>query len=472
MATDGTTLINPIGLSLTLAMGLLMVILPRRYALVPVIILVCFMTMRQRIIVAGLDFTMLRILALFGWIRLFVRQEVHLLKLNAIDKALLWWVLSSMIAYTLLWQTFDAFINRLGFAYNAVGMYFLFRLLVTRFDDVVRVFKILAIFVVPLAVSMLFEMTTGRNAFGIFGAVNPITQVRDGVLRCQGPFAHPILAGTFGATTLPLFVALWWQGGANRLLAVLGVVSSTIITLTAGSSGPLFSYLAGILGLSLWPLRKHMRAMRWGLALMLVALHIVMKAPVWALIGRVNVFSGSTGYHRAYLIDRAIANLGDWWLIGTQSSAKWGYGLNDVTNQYFREGVNGGLLAMFLFISIIAFCFRGVGRAIRVLDGENNSRRDQLCLWAMGAALLSHVVTFMGVSYFDQNFVVWMMLLAMIATSTGLFLLAKRPQYATNFQLHPRPEVHRGLSLGVGRFGHSFKRESSFPHRDWRGLTD
>jgi hypothetical protein len=49
---DGTTFINPIGLAFTLLMGILVLALPRRYALLPVIILTCYMTIGMRVMVA------------------------------------------------------------------------------------------------------------------------------------------------------------------------------------------------------------------------------------------------------------------------------------------------------------------------------------------------------------------------------------------------------------------------------------
>ena len=53
--------INPLGLAFTLLMGVLLIALPRRYALVPVIMLTCFMTMGQSVIVMGFHFNMIRI---------------------------------------------------------------------------------------------------------------------------------------------------------------------------------------------------------------------------------------------------------------------------------------------------------------------------------------------------------------------------------------------------------------------------
>jgi hypothetical protein len=420
--TDGTTFVSPIGLGFTLLMCLLVIALPRRYALLPVIVLTCFMTMGQRVLIGGLNFTMIRILLLFGWARLILRGEFRSIKLNRIDKALLWWTLSSMVTYFLLWQTYDAFKDKLGLAYNAVGFYFLFRFLVRDLDEVVQVFKITAILLLPLAGSMLMEKATGRNSFAVFGGVDPVTAVREGVLRCQGPFAHPILAGTFGAVQLPFFIALWLRG--HKALALLGIASVTVITITPGSSGPVLAYLAGILGLCMWALRKKMRAIRWGLLLTLIALHLVMKAPVWFLVGHVGVFSSSDSWHRGYLIDRCIANFGDWWLVGTRSTAAWGGvddHLFDITDQYISEGANGGLITMILFVMILTRCFQSIGRSVRAM-ADTEPRRDQLCVWALGAALFAHAVTFISVTYFDQNIVNWYLLLAMISTVCALFL--------------------------------------------------
>jgi hypothetical protein len=420
MPTDGTTFINPLGLAFTLLMGALILVLPRRYALLPVVILTCYMTMGERVMIAGLNFTMIRILLVFGWLRLVTRSEIHPLKLNSIDKATLLWVLFSIVMHTLLWQSSQEFINRLGGAYSALGAYFLFRYLVRDIDDITRAFRILAVLLGPLAAFMIVERMTGHNVFAVFGGVPESTIVRNDVLRCQGPFAHPILAGTFGATSLPLCVALWWQGRAAKAVAAIGVVACAIIIVTSGSSGPVLAGLAGIVGLLMWKAKQHLRKIRWGIVLSLIVLHVVMKAPVWFLMARIDVFSGSTGYHRAYLIDRAIANFGDWWLVGTKSTAAWAAEddhLFDVTNAYISEGANGGLITMVLFIAIIVLCFRAVSRTIQALPGE---RRTQLAWWAVGSALFAHAVTFFSVSYFDQNFVVWFLLLAIISTSASL----------------------------------------------------
>src|SRR5215475_730244 len=167
--TDGTTFVNPFGLLFTLAMGVLMIVLPRKYALLPVIMLTCYMTMGMRIMAGGLNFTMIRILLIFGWIRLIVRGEFRSIQFNKLDKAIVLFTVSSLVTYTILWGNYDAFKEKMGLVYNCLGFYFLFRFLLKDLDDVIRVFKLTALTLPPLAAAMVLEKMTGRNPFWVFG---------------------------------------------------------------------------------------------------------------------------------------------------------------------------------------------------------------------------------------------------------------------------------------------------------------
>jgi hypothetical protein len=407
------SVINSFGMGMTLLMCLLMLALPRRYALLPVLVLTCYMSMGQRMVIANLDFTMIRILVMFGWLRVLVRGEFARLKLSKVDKILIAWVVSGTVVYCVLWGTTAALINRLGHAYDAIGLFFLFRVLIRSREDVDQMVRIFAVCIVPLAALIIGEKISGHNVFAIFGGVSEITVVRDGVRRCQGPFAHPILAGTFAATNASFFIALLWRQGRDRVLAAAGVIACIAIAVCSGSSGPVMSFGWAVLGFCLWPLRKRMRLIRWGLVFLIIGLQLVMKAPVWFLIGRISVFDGSTGFFRARLIDAAITNFFGWWLIGTQSTAQWGTGLFDITNQYIAEGVNGGVLTMGLFILLIACSFGTVGRTVRQI--RNSPKSVKIGTWALGCALLAHATTYISVSYFDQNIVTWFLLLAIIS---------------------------------------------------------
>ncbi|MGH7494581.1 MAG: hypothetical protein ACREOO_19590 [bacterium] len=436
------TVIHPGALAFTLMAGVLMLLLPRRYVIVPFLVAGVFIPIQQRLVIASLDFYMLRILILFGWTRLLLRSEYRGLKLNALDKGMILWAVAGIISYTFLWETERAFINRLGISFDVLGSYFLIRCLVRDLQDITFVVKALAVICVPLAIAMLIERATGRNAFAVFGGVPEFTLIRDGRLRCQGAFVHPILAGTFGASLLPLFLSLKWQPEAGKRFAIIGGLAATIITFTSSSSGPLITYVAGLAGLCLWPLRRNMRLIRWGMAYLVIGLHLRMQAPVWALLARVEVVGCSTGYHRYYLFDEFINRFDEWWLWGVKSTAHWGDHLFDVTNQFVRIGVDGGLITLGLFIALIVLCYRNLGQAL-----WTRGRRwpERILIWALGASLFAHLISFWGVSYFDQIIVAWYLLLAVIATAGGFPSKSQNAQPLLHYRKLERERVPPGM---------------------------
>jgi hypothetical protein len=413
---------NPLGIAFLIIVGLLILVLPRRLVFMPFIIAACYITMGQQLVILGFHFFPLRVFILIAWIRLIARGEIRGLKLNSIDKAVIWWLVICFIANTLLWQTSEALIYRLGLTYNAAGLYFLFRILIRDIGEIEKIIKISAIIILPLSIIMIFELFSGRNIFSIFGGVYETSWVRNGSVRAQGPFRYTGLAGTFGAIIMPFYAALWFKDKA-RFNAIVGFVAATIITIASHSSGPLMAYCAGIVGLMMWPFHKSMRMLRYAILFSLISLHMMMKAPVWFIFARVGDLVGGDAYHRSAIIDAAIRRFNEWWLLGTKNTSDWmPYALQsgtdnyfaDITNQFLVEGITGGFLTMLLFITIIILCFRQIGISLRL--NENQPFSVRIILWSLGVSLLVNVVAFFSVSYFDQIIVFWYILLAMIAT--------------------------------------------------------
>ena len=84
----------------------------------------------------------------------------------------------------------------------------------------------------------------------------------------------------------------------------------------------------------------------------------------------------------------------------------------DITNQYIMEGVNGGVLKLLLFVIIIFICFGGIGRRLRAEGAESPTT---FFVWALGATLFAHCLSFISVTYFDQIIIIWYWLLAAVA---------------------------------------------------------
>src|SRR5437899_9116739 len=124
------TNVTSLGSAFIVVMGFLTWILPRRYALIPLLATTCYMPLGQQVITLGLHFHFVRILLLVGAARVIVRREFAGLRLSSMDKLFLWWVFVSLTLGTLVDPSSRLFINRLGTAYNAVGVYFVVRCLV------------------------------------------------------------------------------------------------------------------------------------------------------------------------------------------------------------------------------------------------------------------------------------------------------------------------------------------------------
>lgn len=395
------------------AVGLLALVLGPRSWVVPIILLLSiFIPSSNRLIVVGLDFMSYRLVVIFGLLRLLQKKEGAGHQWQPIDTGVLILGIWGVIAYSLLWGDFPSFVYRAGRTFDLIGIYFLFRMYLRSWDDWWLTVRALAVMASILACFMTVELVTQRNWFSLLGNIDEEAWARKGRMRCRGAFGHAISAGIFGATLVPLWLGLWFQGLGRRKWAVTGMVTSTVITIASGSSSPALAYVAALAGFAMWPLRGYLRLFRWAVVIMLISLHLVMKAPVWNLIARVNVVGGSTGYHRYRLMDEFILRFDEWWLIGVKDTEAWGKGLWDVCHQFVLEGVRGGLLGFLCFIAILYFAYRLVGRTLARVHPDPGM---SFGVWSLGVALFAHCVAFFGYGYWDQIIVPWYLLLAMIA---------------------------------------------------------
>ena len=139
---------------------------------------------------------------------------------------------------------------------------------------------------------------------------------------------------------------------------------------------------------------------------------------------------GGDGWHRSNLIDRFVKSFHDWWLLGMpiEKTINWAptsmsWGGVDVTNEYVSVGINGGLISLVLFIMLFWSCYQSLGKAMRKIRSyTQNDRRNEALLWGLGSALFSHMINLTAVTYFDQFWVMWFMLLSVISGVTQHYL--------------------------------------------------
>ena len=387
---------------------------PRKYAFIPFLVLICFVSPAQRIIIGGLDFSIVRLLGIAGLLRVLLKSEARFVHFNSIDWVVAAHLFFGSVIYTLQMGTASALTYKLGISFEFAACYFFARCVFDSKESLIALIKCMAIVGVFVSLTMLFEKLTARNLFAAFGGVPEVTKFRQGKLRAQGAYPHPIIAGVFWATLVPLFVLLW-RLKKSKLLSAIGVVSCLLIVLATASSTPLGTFVVGIGSCIFWKVRKQFRNVRLLAGLSLVLLHFAMDGPVWHLVARIDLVGGSTGYHRFLLIDNAIRRMAEWALVGIPSTNHWGHSQQDIANQYVLEGVRGGLVTLSLFVLMIALAFRAVGAALKQARHVND-RSMEMVVFALGTVLFTSCVAFIGVSYFGQANMLWMTLIALIAS--------------------------------------------------------
>jgi hypothetical protein len=419
-----STVLHPLVAIELLIVVILILCLPRKYAIVPLLLMIFLTPRGQVVVLAGIHFTIARILVVTTLVRLAVSGEWSQVRdrLNSLDRVFSLFAICYLAVFSLQWMQSQALIKSLGDFLDTLGGYFAMRFLIRDREDIVRTIKILALVAIITAPFMCIEQVYRRNIFGLLGGIESTPGVRDGQVRSQGAFAVYITAGVFGGSLIPLLIWLWTER-KSRLFVVAGIVACTVMTFTSHSSTPTLAYSFGILGLCFWPFRRRMREFRWGLATVLTGLHLVMKAPVWALIARVDLTGSSSGYQRYELVDTCIRHFWDWWLIGVKDYNTWGFDMWDLSDQYVADAVTGGLVSLVLFIGIISCAFSRLGTARKRVAGDRN---HEWLLWCLGATIVSHVAAYFGIGYFDQMQFAWYALLAMISVAVYEAMASRR----------------------------------------------
>jgi hypothetical protein len=401
-----------------LAVALLAVlVVPRRWASVPILLVTCYMPLSQGVMLGPFNFFSIRLVILAGLIRMFIRGEYRGVPRSPLDNVMVVWSIWALAASAFRNDPGVTLTSNGGLVFNSLGLYILMRTFCCSWADVVFLCRVVAWMLVPVAITMLYEKLAGTNLFAYIGGVSEVPNIREGRIRAQGPFAHAILAGTVGAVMLPVCIGLWSR---HRTTATVGAMASAMMVFTSTSSGPLISAMFASLGLLLWPMRSSMRTMRWSAVGLYLILMVVMSSPPYYLMARIDLSGGSTGYYRARLIESSLEHLGEWWFAGTDytrhwmpSGVPWSPNHVDITNHFLSMGVQGGLPLLLLFVLLLATGFTIVGRSVRATQ---KAQKDQaLFCWALGASLFALAASAISVAYFDQSIVFLYVILAAIA---------------------------------------------------------
>lgn len=410
---------NPIVILIIITFSILILILPREFSFLPILISIPFTSMAHGINIGSLYFPAIRIFILVGFARVCLKKELNTIKWNSLDKAVLIWAIYYLIIYSILYRSPSSIMLKFAKLIEEALSYFVFRALIHSMKDIKNIFKTLTLIIIPFSFLMLIENRTHFNPFSLIGGVQAHSYIRDGKYRCQASFANSLTVGAFGATIFPFIISLYFNY-FNIFLCFISVIATCIIVYTAASSGAILTLLFCVIGLLAWNVRHNMKTIRIGIVLFLVGYEIFAKSHVWFIIAKISHIAGGTGWHRSELIDQAFNYFTEWCFIGSTYTAHWfPYVLaahpnhTDITNQFLNMGINGGLILMFLYINIFVKAYKYIG--IGLTNSYKKPFNQQFFIWALGASLLGHNASFFSITYYDQTAVFFALLISLIS---------------------------------------------------------
>jgi len=395
-AADSTIL--PL-MAVCLVIGVVLIVaLPRQKAIAPFLLTFFIIPTGQVVVLGGVHFTILRILTMVGLVKMAVtpagsEEDKYPGGFNGIDRTVALWSILTLITFCLQFREMAAWINSMGVFLENLGSYLVIRFLIPDRETIRRTLKTLAVLCVFESIPMIMEQFTRINIFGYFAGAVLYSTIREGKVRSAGTLGA-LTAGPLGGLWIPLFIWLWTEK-KSRMAALVGLAGALVMVITSNSSTSLMALNGAIVGLAFWPLRKRMRRVRQALVAALVGLHLTMKAPVWALIARVDLTGSSSSYQRYSLVDMTIRHFRDWWLIGTPTYVNWGWDTFDLCNEFVAVALTGGLLTLIVFITIFSRSFGAIGTARKRVEGD---RGQEWFLWCLGANLFATVVTYFGIN--------------------------------------------------------------------------
>ncbi len=412
---------NALGAIILVVLSLVVLVAPRRWALLAMVAGVLYLTQAQELVIFGFNLWAMRILELAGFSRVFARREFSFNGLNKIDQSFL--LLYGYATIVFLLRSTTGQTDQIGKAVDAFLCYFTFRGLIQNMGDFQSFLCSMIFLLIPYAGLVLVESLTRQNPFSVLGGESGgHIWMRHGMPRCFGSFRQPDTLGMFAASFIPQYIGLACLNG-ERKRALFAICLCLIIAVAANSGGAAGAVAVGFVCWGLWRLRTEMRKLRWGIVAMIAGLALVMNAPVWFIL--IHFSLGGDAYHRSYLIDMAYQHLSQWWLagmpiIGTQDWFPYhmaNTGGADITNQFIAFGLQAGLGAIALFILLLTRSYSNLGKALAAIRSQTRETSDnEFLLWGLGVVLTVHISDWFDITYFDQMYVIWFMQLAIIST--------------------------------------------------------
>lgn len=422
-----------ITLSIAVAAGALVFLLPPIQGLVIYMAALAWYPSYLTVRLGSVDFTVGRIIVMAILLNiLFQTNLTRRLKITLLDKFVVLLFLGQIIAGVTTTPLGKLLENRAGGICDLLLPYFAIRMLVTTRRQYLFFLKYILWIASPLAVLGLYQSFTGNNPVGFLkdyyawdaspSGYSPIP--RCGFFRADVTFPMSIMFGLFFAVLTPVCGGLLGMKKTKSCIYGLALALMALGVFSSMSSAPILTAaLAGAFML-FYRFRTYWKPALITVILICTAVEIVSNRHFYDVLGSFTI-NPATAWYRSRLIDVALFEGGmtGHWIAGYGLVAPdpgWGDRINhrrtDIVNHYLLILCKYGLLGLTPLLAIIALALKNLSNAYRAATQDS----DKWLIWCLLAALLSIAIALQTVSLFGQTYTVLFILFALCGAANTI----------------------------------------------------
>ena len=355
--------------------------------------------------VGSLNFTVGRIVVAALLVRTFtVSKSTEPFRWNIIDTLVLLLFAWGAFALMVTVGGVSALENQAGHFMDTVLVYFAARLALRRKADLIALAKAISVLVIILAALGVAESLTSWSPYTRFRILAAARrgrtyspEPRDGFYRAAGAGGNSIVFGMMFVFLMPPLLTLYRAVPRWRFMAALSLGAAVAGAWSSNSAGPfMFVMTFGACAL-LIKKPELVKPILVGFLLLCVAAELGSNRRFYHLISYMSL--GGAWWHRARLIDLAIAHIGEYWALGYGwVDPGWGRLIDgraytDITNHYILLAVRHGILAPVLFTGVLYGVIARLRRVYLRLAGDPLSDGA----WYMASMFVAAAITLWSV---------------------------------------------------------------------------
>lgn len=317
-------------------------------------------------------------------------------------------------------------VESIGNVLDTALMYFTARLCLLEVNEYRKLLAPLAICAIVVGILGAVETLAFWSPYESLRIYTPLqmyskpSEYRMGMLRALGSTSVAIYFGMSMFLILAILYALR-EFFRNKLFWFIACLAAMIGAISSLSSGPQ-SALAVFFFASLFYRRTNLiKPLLSCIAVLLLAMEVLSSRHIWHLMEYANIFGGDYWY-RGRLIEVAVQQWRDYWIIGVGSSypQHWGMMIDgrkfvDLVNHYIIVALNAGLPGLFLFVGILVLALR---LCVRNWHATADPRTRRL-VFHQGAAIVALMFSIASIGLFGPPLLLTYILLGMIARFGG-----------------------------------------------------